>query len=405
MLLRSDMSGGQPPRMSEARVTFLGALLTTLGPISMAIYTPAMPQLVHAFGTTEAAIKMSLSMFFGGFALAQLVAGPLSDALGRKVATLIFIAIYLVGSAMAALAPTVEVILAARLIQGIGASVGVVVGRAIVRDLYVGAEASRILNTIGIFLAVGPAMGPTLGGLTLAAFGWHAVFLLMVGFGLLAAASTIFLMRETIIPDVRRLEPARLIRAYGEVARNRQFLAAAIVLSGSIGALYTQSTMLPFVLINRVGLTPTQFGIGMLMQSGFYLMGSLTLKMVAARIGGQRAAEIGIALCGTGGVIMALSVALVPPFFLSIMGPVAICTFGLAFLTPHVVTQSLAPFAHVAGSASALTGFLQMSSGFLGGIAAAAIGDPLTAFGTIIPFMELSAVAGFLWLQHLSRRA
>ncbi|MBT9370680.1 multidrug effflux MFS transporter [Rhizobium sp. CSW-27] len=391
--------------MSEGRTTFLGALLTTLGPISMAIYTPAMPELVHAFGTTEAAVKMSLSMFFGGFALAQLMAGPLSDALGRKVATLAFLAIYLLGSAMAALAPSVEIILAARLIQGIGASVGVVVGRAIVRDLYVGPEAARILNTIGIFLAVGPAMGPTLGGLTLAAFSWHAVFLLMVGFGLLAAASTIFLMRETIIPDVRRLKPARLMRAYAEVAQNRQFLASAVVLSGSIGALYAQSTMLPFVLINRVGLTPTAFGIGMLMQSGFYLLGSLTLKMVAARISGQRAAEIGITLCGLGGVIMALSVAFVPPFFLSIMGPVAICTFGIAFLTPHVVTQSLAPFAHVAGSASALTGFLQMGCGFLGGVAAAAIGDPLTAFGIIIPGMELAAVAGFLWLQHLSRRA
>lgn len=393
------------PLMSEARTTFLGALLTTLGPISMAIYTPAMPELVRAFGTTESAIKLSLSMFFGGFALAQLVAGPLSDALGRKAATLIFLAIYLAGSVLAAVAPSVEFILAARLTQGIGASVGVVVGRAIVRDLYVGTDAARILNTIGIFLAVGPAMGPTLGGLTLAAFSWHAVFLLMVAFGLATGVCTIFLLRETVTPDLARLQPARLMRNYAEVARNRQFLATSIILSGTIGALYTQATMLPFVLINRVGLTPTQFGIGMLMQSGFYLVGSVTLKLVVKRLGGARCALIGITLCGIGGTIMALSVALVPPFFLSIMGPVAICTFGLALLTPYVVTLSLAPFPHVAGSASALTGFLQMSSGFVGGIAAALIGDPLTAFGIIIPTMELCAVAGFLWLRYLSRHA
>ena len=87
------------------------------------------------------------------------------------------------------------------------------------------------------------------------------------------------------------------------------------------------------------------------------------------------------------------------------MGPVAVCTFGLAFLSPHVVTMSMAPFPHIAGSASALTGFLQMSAGFAGGVAAASIGDPLTAFGIIIPFMELSAVAGFFWLRHLERRA
>ncbi|MGL4196358.1 MAG: multidrug effflux MFS transporter [Allorhizobium sp.] len=392
-------------RMSERRTTFLGALLTTLGPISMAIYTPAMPELVRAFGTTDAAIKLSLSMFFAGFALAQLLVGPLADALGRKRATLIFLTIYLAGSLLATLAPSVEFILAARLVQGIGASVGVVVGRAIVRDLYTGPDAARILNTIGIFLAVGPAMGPTLGGLTLAAFGWHAVFLLMVAFGLMAMGFTVFLLRETIVPDLGRLRPAQLLKNYLEVAGHPRFLAASLVLSGTIGALYAQSTMLPFVLINEVGLTPTQFGMGMLMQSGAYLTGSLTLKIVSRRLSGFWAARIGITLCGTGAVIMALSVALVPPFFLSIMGPVAICTFGLAFLSPHVVTTSMAPFPHIAGSASALTGFLQMSAGFAGGVAAAAIGNPLTAFGIIIPAMELSAVAGFLWLRHLEKRA
>jgi MFS transporter, DHA1 family, multidrug resistance protein len=391
--------------MSERRTTFLGALLTTLGPISMAIYTPAMPELVRAFGTTEAAIKLSLSMFFAGFALAQLLAGPLSDALGRKAATLIFLAIYLAGSTLAVLAPSVEFILAARLVQGIGASVGVVVGRAIVRDLFVGPEAARILNTIGIFLAIGPAMGPTLGGLTLAVFNWHAVFLLMVGFGILAGLCTLIFLRETVVPDLARLQPTRLLRAYAEVAGNLQFLAACVVLAGTVGALYAQATMLPFVLINKVGLSPTQFGVGMLMQSGFYLIGSLTLKLVVKRLGGPRAALTGISLCGLGGVIMALSVAFVPPFFLSIMGPVAICTFGLAFLTPHVITVSMAPFPHIAGSASALTGFIQMTAGFIGGIAAAAIGDPLAAFGTIIPIMELTAVAAFIALQMLARRA
>jgi DHA1 family purine ribonucleoside efflux pump-like MFS transporter/DHA1 family bicyclomycin/chloramphenicol resistance-like MFS transporter len=391
--------------MSERRTTFLGALLTTLGPISMAVYTPAMPELVRAFGTTESAIKLSLSMFFAGFALAQLVAGPLSDALGRKTATLIFLAIYLVGSVLAALAPTVEFILFARLIQGIGASVGVVVGRAIVRDLYTGAEAARILNMIGIFLAVGPAMGPTIGGLVLAASSWHAVFLLMIGFGLLVGLCTLALLRETVARDLGKLQPARLLSNYLLVARNGQFLACALILSGTIGALYAQATMLPFVLINAVGLTPTEFGVGMLMQSGFYLLGSLTLKLVATRLGGPRAALLGIVLAGSGAILMAVSVAFVPPFFLSVMGPVAICTFGLAFLTPYVVTLSMAPFAQVAGSASALTGFLQMSAGFAGGLAAAAIGNPLTAFGIIIPLMQLSAVAGFLWLRFLLKRA
>lgn len=391
--------------MSERRTTFLGALLTTLGPISMSLYTPAMPELVRAFDTTEAAIKLTLSFYFAGFAVAQLIAGPLADALGRKKATLLFLGIYVFGSVLATFASSVDLILVSRLIQGIGASIGVVVGRAIVRDLYTGPNAARILNTIGIFLAIGPAMGPTLGGLTLGAFGWNAVFLLLVGFGLLSIGCVTFFLRETTTPDLTKLRPVQLAANYGIVLRTPIFLASSLVLSGTIGALYAQSTMLPFILVNEIGLTPTQFGMGMLMQSGAYLGGSLVLKVVSRRVSGPRAARIGITLCGFGAISMAMSVALVTPCFLSIMTPVAICTFGLAFLSPHVVTMSMAPFGHIAGSASAMTGFLQMSAGFLAGVAAALIGNPLTAFGIIIPFMELSALAGFLWLSRLTRPA
>ncbi len=112
-----------PQRMSERRTSLIGALLTTIGPVSMAIYTPAMPELVHAFGTSDAAIKLSLSLYFFGFAFAQLLAGPFSDAFGRRIATLSFLGIYLLGSLFAAFAPSVELLLAGRLVQGIGASV------------------------------------------------------------------------------------------------------------------------------------------------------------------------------------------------------------------------------------------------------------------------------------------
>ena len=257
-----------PAAMSERRTTLLGALLTAVGPISMAIYTPAMPELVRAFGTTEAAIKLSLSLYFGGFALAQLLAGPVSDAYGRRVATIIFLSIYLVGSIMAAFAPTVEWILAARLVQGIGASVGLTVSRAVVRDLFVGPQAARIMNMIGIILAIGPAIGPTIGGLAASSFGWQSVFLLMILFGLIALTSCMLFLRETVVPDRDRLKPLKLFSAYAGLIVDLRFLLPSLVLGGTIGALYAQGTMLPFVLIDAVGLSPTQFGLGMLMQTG-----------------------------------------------------------------------------------------------------------------------------------------
>ncbi|MCB1756885.1 MAG: MFS transporter, partial [Gammaproteobacteria bacterium] len=162
--------------MSARRVSLLGALLVAIGPISMALYTPAMPAIVEAFGSTESAVKMTLVLYFGGFACSQLVAGPLSDALGRKPVIFLFMAIYLLGSLLAMLAPTVDTLMVARFVQGVGASVGVAISRAVVRDLFTGDDSSRIMNLIGIILALGPAISPTLGGLLMEAFGWRSTF-------------------------------------------------------------------------------------------------------------------------------------------------------------------------------------------------------------------------------------
>lgn len=391
--------------MSERRTSLIGALLTTIGPVSMAVYTPAMPQLVKAFETTDSAIKLSLSIYFGGFAVAQLLAGPVSDAFGRRKATLVFLAIYILGSLFAAFAPTVDFLLAGRLIQGIGASVGVTVSRAIVRDQFNGAEAARILNMIGIMLAVGPAAGPTLGGLALALSGWQAIFFLMVVFGIGTSLTISLLMAETTTPDRALLRPNRLARAYATLISDPRVLFSALVLGGCIGALYAQSTMLPFVLINHVGLTPSQFGFGMLMQSGFFFSGSVALRLLARRLGERGALLVGLLLVGIGGAAIALSVEFVEPSFLSIMGPVAVCSFGIAFVSPYITTAGLAPHPEIAGSAAALIGFIQMASGFLGGVAAAMIGDPLTAFGTVIPAMEFLSIAAYLAFLWARRRA
>ncbi|MFK3692025.1 multidrug effflux MFS transporter [Agrobacterium tumefaciens] len=392
------------PIMSRKRTAILGALLTALAPISMSIYTPAMPELTRVFATNEAAIKLSLSLYFAGFAVAQLLAGPASDAFGRKSASLAFLSIFLVGGLLAIFSPTIEVLLFARLIQGIGASVGMTVARAIVRDQFTGAEASSIMNLIGIMLAVGPAMGPTIGGLSLAAFGWKSVFFLMAGLGGLAIVTVVIFLRETTRPDISLVRPRRLLSAYGTLLTEPRFLLAALVLGGSIGALYAQATMLTFILINTVGMTPTAFGIGMLMQTGAYFFGSIALRYLAPRLGDRRSVMIGLCFSGTGGLLILLSVFLIPPSFLSIMGPVAVATVGIALLTPSMVTAALAPFPHIAGSASAMMGFIQMGSGFAGGAAAALIGSPLTGFGIIIPLMEFVAVASYFGFRIVSRK-
>lgn len=392
-------------RMTERRTSLLGALLTALGPIAMAMYTPTMPRLVEVFATNEAAIKMSLSLYFAGFALAQLVGGPLSDTIGRRKATLLFLSIFVAGSLIAAFAADIGWLLAGRLVQGIGASIGAAVARAIVRDQFTGAQAARIMNTIGIMLAIGPALAPTLGGLLLAALGWQSVFLALLAFGMIAAGCIFFLLVETAETKGNTIQPARLGAVYLRLLGDIRFASGSLVLMGTIGALYAQATMLPFILIRMVGLTPTQFGLGMLAQTGSYFLGSVALRYASPRFGGHGSAVLGLAFTLIGAITMLVSTHLLPPSYVSIMLPVGFCSFGLAMVSPHVVTATLAPFPAIAGSASALMGFIQMGGGFLAGSLAALIGTPLQAFGVIIPVMELMAVASYALLVAVSRRA
>ncbi|TKT82949.1 multidrug effflux MFS transporter [Aquamicrobium sp. LC103] len=389
------------PVMSERRVSLLGALLVAVGPISMALFTPAMPEIVRAFGSTEAAVKMTLSLYFAGFALAQLVCGPLSDGFGRKPVTMAFMGIYLVATTLALLSPTVEVLIAARFLQGVGAAVGMAISRAIVRDLFTNERSARIMNLIGLILGVGPAFAPTLGGVTMELFGWHAifVFMLLMGFAIIVVAR--IFMVETVERDLSRIRPRALAHSYGSLLRSGYFLTSSLVLAGSLGALYTQATVLPFILMNRVGLSPTEFGFGMLMQSGMFFVGSLVVRQLMRRYGAYRIVPLGLVCMAVGSIALAVLLRVTEPTFLTVMGPVACYAFGIAFIMPAMSTASLAPFPHIAGAAAALGGFFQMGGGLVGGGIAALFGDPVMAMATIIPCMGLLAIVAWLVWRRL----
>ncbi|MGF6173356.1 multidrug effflux MFS transporter [Ensifer sp. 4252] len=390
-------------RMSERRTSIIGAFLVALGPVSMALYTPAMPELVRAFSSSEAAIKMTLSLYFAGFAFAQLVSGTLSDVIGRRRTTLIFMAIYLAGSLMAAFAPSVSVLLAGRLVQGIGASVGMTVARAIVRDQFTGLQAARIMNMIGMMLALGPAVSPTLGGLALGLFGWQSIFLLMVGFAAMACITVQFFMAETATPDPAKGHLKPILAAYRKLVSDSRFISSTLVIAGAVGALYAWATMLPFVLINEVGLTPTEFGVGMLMQSGLFFSGTVVVRLLMRRCTPQALVPAGLVFIGAASLVLAYAMHALPPSFLSVMLPIGVYAFGIAFVMPYMMTAAMAPFPEIAGTASAMMGFVQMGSGLLGGAIAAAVGVPVLALGTIIPSFGLACILSYVWYRRTVR--
>ena len=393
------------PVMSERRVAIIGGLLVAIGPFSMSLYTPAMPEIVQAFGTTEAAVRISLTLYFAGFAAAQLICGPLSDGLGRRPVTIGFMLLYTAASVMALFANDVNTLIVARFLQGVGAAVGVAMSRAIVRDLFTHEQSARILNVIAMVLAIGPATAPTIGGLTMELFGWHAIFMVMAAAGLGVVALALFSIRETVERDLSRIKPGALATSYGQLLRHPRFITATLAYGSAAAIIYAAATVLPFILIKRIGLTPTGFGLAMLIQSMSYLSGSLVLRFLMPRLGAFRVAQVGAIIIALGAVLMVASTTLLPPSVPAIMVPLGICVFGLAFITPAATTAAMHPFPRQAGAASAMLGFIQMGLGLLAGSLMTVMGDPLHSFAIVIPCLALVSVVCWVLWKRLDRRS
>ncbi|MCC5969126.1 MAG: multidrug effflux MFS transporter [Pararhodobacter sp.] len=385
------------PLMSERRVSLLGALLVATGPVAMALYTPSMPSIVTELATTEGMVQITLVVFYAGFAFAQLVAGPLSDALGRRPVVLGFMLLFLVGSLISMLATSIDVLILGRLLQGVGAAVGVTTARALVRDLFRGQQAARIMNMIGIILAVAPVISPTLGGVLLMAGGWRWIFVLMVLYASALVLVVWLSMRETVARDLRLLAPLSMWRNYRLLAGNAHFMLATGVVTGAIGAFYTLAVLLPFILMDRVGLNPVQFGLAMLMQSGSFLAGALVMRVLLRYVSAYRLAGMGVGLMLLGS-LGTLRLLWAEPDFLSVMLPVAIYAPAIAFVMPAMTTAAMIPFPKIAGSASALMGFLQMGAGLAAGIAAALLGNALLGMALFIP--ALGVLSSLCYLAH-----
>lgn len=382
--------------MSERRTAFLGAGLVAIGPISMALYTPSMPTLAEAFATTDSMIKLTLTSYFLGFAVTQLIVGPLTDAFGRKPVTLAFLGLYLGSAVLATYAPDITWMLVARTLQGIGSAVGVAVSRAMVRDQFTGQTSARIMNTIAMMLALGPAISPTIGGIVLEAFGWREVFWCMIVYGLALLAAVFFFQWETNThTGLSHLNPARLARNYLSLLKNPAFMQPSLLVGFSLGNLYALSSALPFVLIYEVGLTPTAFGMTMMLQSGSFITGTIVTGRLMKR---KEAASLlvpgMIGLC-LSSAAMCLSMLFLTPSLATVMAPVMLFAFSLAFILPASLTSAMQDFPHIAGAASSVMGFLQFGGGIIGSLLVAALGNPVLGMGTIIAAMPVTGV--LLW--------
>lgn len=389
-------------RMHKAEPTSLTVkvLLTALvafGPISTDLYLASLPDMARAFHTDVATTQLTLSAFLVGFAIAMPVYGPLSDRFGRRPVIVAGTVIYLAGTLVCILAPTIEALIGGRFLQALGACCGPVVGRAVVRDVFPREEAARVLSYMASAMALAPFAAPVLGGWLHSLFGWRSNFAALGVFGLLLAAGVWRLLAETNRhKDPDALAPAAMLLNYASLARDRAVLGYGLTVACAFGGMFTFISGSSFVLIDVLGLAPAHFGLGFAVVIAGYIAGAFLAGRLTARVGLDRMIALGTWGCAASGAAMAgLSWAGIQTFA-AVLAPMSLYFLSSGLALPNATAGALGPHPRMAGAASALVGFLQMVGGASAGFLTAAFYDgSARSMATITGVLGVAALLVF----------
>jgi len=353
-------------------LTLLLSLLTALGPLTMDMYLPSLPAIGRALDASTAAVQLTISSYLLGFAVGQILYGPLSDRVGRRPVILAALVIYVAATVVCAVAQTIGILIALRFVQALGGAGCIVLARAAVRDLYSGERAGRELSLMGSITAFAPIVAPAIGGLLQDAFGWRASFYLLVVFALVAGATAARFLPETL--RQRASGPfsfGAMGALYRSVLVHRGFLANLGILVAAFVGLFAWISGAPFVMQGLYAMTPVAFGAAYAVGAAGYMVGAYVAARVVMRLGLDRTVGMGAVIMAAGGLAMAASVAHGLSSVAWLVGTMTIYLAGMGLVLPQTQAGALTPFADRAGTASSLLGFAQQSSA---AIAAAAIG-------------------------------
>lgn len=356
-------------------------LLCAFGPLATDMYLASLPVLRTAFATEPERVQLTLSLYVVAFGLAQLVCGPLSDRFGRRPVLIGGTALFSAASLACAAAPDIETLIAARVVQAIGGCAGPVLGRAVVRDLMTPQEGARVLAGIGAAVGFAPAIAPAIGGHLTAAFGWEAVFLVLAGlaaFGCLATALALPETNQRRNPQATR--PGRLVANYRAIAADPAWRANTIAMGGTYGGLFVFISGSAPVLQQVHGVPVDAFGYYFGAVALCYVLGSTAAGRLTRRVGIDRLVRGGLIVAAAAGTAQAALTLAGWDDPVSLTAIQAAFVFGFGVVFPNALAGAAAPFPHMAGAASALSGFAMMLAASVIGLAVAAGFD-----GTALP--------------------
>jgi DHA1 family 2-module integral membrane pump EmrD-like MFS transporter len=363
--LNPSESASRPTR-HEFLIMLLVILIASLIPFSTDSYTPSLPAITHYFKVSPSLIQLTITWFLLGLALGQLIYGPLSDRFGRRYLVLTGILICFFGSLLCAIAPSPYWLIAARFIQGLGASSANVLHRAIVRDTFHGNRLAKIISYIGMAFTTTLAAAPIIGGYIESFLGWRANFIFVAFFCVTTFTLLLWLLPET--NQYRDKEAARLsvtLKNYLHLLTHTQFLSYTICSGLAFSGLISYYAITPFLFQNVLKFTPSEYGwLSIFLASSIMLGLSINARCVE-KYGSNNMLFAGIVLMILAGITMLVAALLFPIGGLIIMLPTIVFAIGCGCVFANAMTGAFMPFGKIAGTAGAVYGFLQTFSAFV----------------------------------------
>ncbi|RPE77130.1 multidrug effflux MFS transporter [Vulcaniibacterium tengchongense] len=389
------------------RLALLLAGLAMFGPFSIDTIFPAFPAIGAQFGADKLAMQQTISAYLVAYALMSLVHGPLSDAIGRRRVILGGLAVFALASAGCALAPDLPTLLAFRVLQGLSSGVGLIVGRAVIRDVLHGDDAQRLMSQVSMIFGVAPALAPVIGGWILGWSRWPAIFWFLVVFAVALLIATWRMLPETHPPQARLgLSPQRLLRDYVAIALNPRFQRLAAASAFNFAALWVYIASAPAFVLDILGLGERQFGWFFVPMISGMVLGAFVSGRAAGRIGGERLVAIGFA-CSAVAMLLNLGYNLstdAPRVPWAVL-PMTLNAFGIALVFPIVTLAILEMYPRQRGSASSLQAFTSLVlNALIAGVLSPWISDrALWLLAAAIAFLVLGW-SFWRWEARVARR-
>ena len=391
------------PRVSLALLT----LLVALAPLSIDMFLPSLPQITNDLQTSTVYTGLTVTIFILAFGLSQLVFGPVSDRFGRRTPLLVGLWGYLLSSLICWVAPSIDVLIVARFFQGVLAGSGVVIGRAIVRDLYGLRESARIYAYLMMTVALAPILAPIVGGYVQVLSGWRLTFLILAVLGLLTAGSAQLTLQETLAAARRQpISPERILRHYARLLQDRRFVGYTLVVALLFCGQFAFISSSSFVLIDVLGVSPDVYGWCFGIAAFGLMSGSFLTSRLTPRLGLQKTIACGLLLATSAGWTMAfLSLSHVMSVA-AVIAPMYFFAAGAGLVMPNASAGAMSGFPQIAGFASSLLGASQMGLSALYAIGVTAAFDQSTRpMALAIALAATLSALSFLLLVRPARSA